>query len=76
MLTEQQRADYESDGFLLLKGAISEAEISRLEQGLARNPPLDGTLTDDTPNYPAPGRYTLACPFTTTTNAGDRWAHP
>ena len=29
-------------------------------QGLARNPPLDGTLTDDTPNYPAPGRYTLA----------------
>ena len=60
MLTEPQRADYERDGFLLLKGAISEAEVSRLEQGLARNPPLDGTLTDDTPNYPAPGRYTLA----------------
>ena len=60
MLTDHQRADYERDGFLLLKGAISEEEVRRLERGLARNPPLDGTLTDDTPNYPAPGRYTLA----------------
>lgn len=60
MLTSDQLTDYREQGYLLLKGAISEAEVSRLEQGLARNPPLDGTLTDDTPNYPAPGRYTLA----------------
>ena len=60
MLTGTQRKQYSENGYLLLKGAISEAEITRLEQGLSRNPPLDGTLTDDTPNYPAPGRYTLA----------------
>lgn len=60
MLTGEERTRYLQDGYLLLKGAISEAEVSRLEQGLSRNPPLDGTLTDDTPSYPAPGRYTLA----------------
>jgi len=60
MLNEAQRQSYSKDGYLLLKGAISEGEVARLEQGLSRNPPLDGTLTDDTPNYPAPGRYTLA----------------
>ena len=60
MLSDAQKISYSENGFLLLNGAISEAEVARLEQGLARNPPLDGTLTEDTPNYPAPGRYTLA----------------
>lgn len=60
MLNDAQRRTYSKDGYLLLKGAISEAEIKRLERGLARNPPLDGTLAGDTQNYPEPGRYTLA----------------
>ncbi len=60
MLTEAQKRSYSTDGYLLLKGAISEEEVVRLERGLARNPPLDGTLAGDTQNYPEPGRYTLA----------------
>lgn len=59
MLTSQQQADYLRDGFLILRGAIPDGDIERLERGLARNPPLDGTL-DATLNYPEPGRYTLA----------------
>jgi hypothetical protein len=43
-----------------LKGQLPEADIERLERGLARNPPLDGTLDPAAPTYPAPGRYTLA----------------
>ena len=60
MLNEAQKKAYETQGYLLLKGAISEEEVARLEKGLARNPPLDGTLAGDTQNYPEPGRYTLA----------------
>jgi hypothetical protein len=60
MLNDAQRQSYSKDGYLLLKGAISEADIVRLERGLAGNPPLDGTLAGDTQNYPEPGRYTLA----------------
>jgi hypothetical protein len=60
MLSEAQKRSYIEDGYLLLKGAISEDEITRLESGLARNPPLDGTLAGSTQNYPEPGRYTLA----------------
>lgn len=58
MLTARQLEDYHRDGYLVLRGAISEADIRRLEQGLERNPPLDGTL--EKLNYPEPGRYTLA----------------
>lgn len=61
MLTTEQLADYQRDGFLVLKGQIPEADIERLERGLERNPPLDGTLYDVAElNYPEPGRYTLA----------------
>jgi hypothetical protein len=58
MLTAQQLEDYRHDGYLLLRGAIPEADIVRLERGLERNPPTDGTL--EKLNYPEPGRYTLA----------------
>ena len=58
MLDAKQVEDYRRDGYLLLKGAIAEQDIQRLERGLARNPPLDGTLQKL--NYPEPGRYTLA----------------
>lgn len=60
MLNDAQRNSYSKDGYLLLKGAVSEDDIARLERGLSRNPPLDGTLAGDTQNYPEPGRYTLA----------------
>lgn len=59
MLTESQMSDYRRDGFLVLRGAVPEADIVRLEAGLERNPPLDGTL-DNASRYPEPGRYTLA----------------
>jgi ectoine hydroxylase-related dioxygenase (phytanoyl-CoA dioxygenase family) len=61
VLTTEQLAEYHRDGFLVLKGQISEGDICRLEQGFRRNPPLDGTLYDTRKlSYPEPGRYTLA----------------
>jgi len=59
-LTPGQLRDYERDGFLLLKGHMPEADIERVERGFQRNPPLDGTLDPNRPEYPNPGRYTLA----------------
>jgi len=58
MLTADQVRSYERDGFVVLRGQIADADIDRLEAGMARNPPLDGTL--EVRNYPEPGRYTLA----------------
>ena len=60
MLTEQQLAQYNKEGFVILRGAISESDIKRLERGVANNPPLDGTLDPNAPQFPDPGRYTLA----------------
>ena len=59
MLTADQIADYERDGFLVLRGLIPEQDIDRLERGLERNPPLDGDVSQGA-DYPKPGRYTLA----------------
>ncbi len=59
MLSAEQIADYDRDGFVIVRGAVSDAEIERLYAGLARNPPLDGTLQTGL-TYPEPGRYTLA----------------
>ncbi|MEM9564990.1 MAG: phytanoyl-CoA dioxygenase family protein [Actinomycetota bacterium] len=59
-LTEAQLADYRRDGLLVLRGAIDDADITRWEEALARNPPLDGTLDPAAPTWPDPGRYTLA----------------
>ena len=58
MLTARQLDDYRRNGYLVLRGAVPESDIVRLERGLERNPPLDGTL--EKLNYPEPGRYTLA----------------
>lgn len=59
MLTEEQLREYDRDGFLVLRGAISEADLTRFDAGVARNPPIDQTLNVDG-LWPAPGRYTLA----------------
>jgi hypothetical protein len=59
-LSESQLEDYQRNGFLVLRGAIDDAEICRYEAGVARNPPHDGTLDTGGAVYPAPGRYTLA----------------
>lgn len=60
-LSAAEVADYERDGFLIRRGALTDAEISRAETGFARHPPLDGTLYDVRElHYPEPGRYTLA----------------
>lgn len=58
MLDAQQQSEYAERGFVVLRGAISEQDVQRLERGFARNPPLDGTLNPQ--NWPGPGRYTLA----------------
>ncbi len=60
ILSKAQLDDYRRYGYLVLRGAIAEADIHRLERGVASNPPLDGTLDPNAPAYPAPGRYTLA----------------
>jgi len=60
MLSANDLQNYYRDGFLVLRSAISEPDILRLERGVANNPPLDGTLDPYAPQYPAPGRYTLA----------------
>ncbi len=60
MLDQAQMQQYNEQGYLILKGAITNEEIHRLERGVANNPPLDGTLDPNAPVYPAPGRYTLA----------------
>ncbi|NKC00523.1 MAG: hypothetical protein GKR90_18815 [Pseudomonadales bacterium] len=60
MLDQAQIRQYNEQGYLILKGAITDDEITRLERGVANNPPLDGTLDPNAPIYPAPGRYTLA----------------
>lgn len=59
ILDSSQVAQYERNGYLILRGAIDEEQIVQLERGLERNPPLHGTL-GEVPDYPAPGRYTLA----------------
>jgi hypothetical protein len=60
MLSQTQLAQYHEQGYLLIKGAIAEQDIQRLERGVANNPPVDGTLDPNAPVFPAPGRYTLA----------------
>lgn len=59
-LSESQLRSYQRDGFLVLKGWLTDADIARAEEGFARNPPLDGTLNTSGLTYPEPGRYTLA----------------
>ena len=60
MLNQQQLTQYAEDGYVILRGAIAEPQIQRLERGFANNPPLDQTLDPNAPTFPAPGRYTLA----------------
>lgn len=60
-LSSQEIADYRRDGFLVRRGVLTDAEITRAEEGFARNPPLDGSLEAYAElRYPEPGRYTLA----------------
>ncbi|MGH1488813.1 MAG: phytanoyl-CoA dioxygenase family protein [Acidimicrobiales bacterium] len=59
-LSPEQLADYQRDGYLILKGRIPETDIQRFEAALDRNPPLDATLDPNAGNFPEPGRYTLA----------------
>lgn len=58
MLSAEQTARYEAEGYLILRNHIDEADLARFERGFARNPPLDGMRTGG--QYPGPGRYTLA----------------
>ena len=59
-LADEQIRDYERDGFLVLRGAVSEVDIQRLEKGLARASPVDRAIAPKEPLFPEPGRYTYA----------------
>jgi hypothetical protein len=63
-LSSEQIRAYDRDGYLVLRSAIAEAEIQRLEAGLARATPVDKSLEPTAPTFPEPGRYTYAtqCP--------------
>lgn len=78
MLTDSQLADYRRDGFVVLKGAIPDEDITRWEGALDRNPPLDGTLDRATTEaaYPEPGRYTLALNAAKDPDLADLATHP
>lgn len=58
MFSAQQREQYESDGYLILRNQFSDAEMASLDNVVDQNPPLD----DGKPvgKWPEPGRYTLA----------------
>jgi hypothetical protein len=58
MLTPEQIALYEEQGFLLLRKAIDDESLERFDAGVARHPPCDGNTGAKV--YPEPGRYTLA----------------
>ncbi len=76
MLADHQLADYLRDGYLILRGAIGEEDIQRLERGVANNPPIDGTLDPYAPTYPEPGRYTLATQSLKDPDLGFIISHP
>ncbi|MEM9624146.1 MAG: phytanoyl-CoA dioxygenase family protein [Pseudomonadota bacterium] len=76
MLSQAQQQQYQEEGYLLLKGAINEQDILRLERGVANNPPLDGTLDPNAPVFPAPGRYTLATQCAADPDLGFIIEHP
>ena len=57
MLTAEDDERYARDGYLVVRGALDDAEIERFDTAFRRHPPLHGPLPG---KYPAPGRYTLA----------------
>ncbi len=76
MLSAGQLDDYRRDGFLVLKGAIADDDITRWEGALDRNPPLDGLADVASAAYPAPGRYTLALNAAKDPDLADLAQHP
>ena len=56
-LAAEEIARYAEDGFVVVRGALDDAALTRFAEGFARHPPLHGPLPGE---YPAPGRYTLA----------------
>jgi len=76
VLSSEQRAFYDREGYLVLRGAITDDLVSRLERGFARHPPLDGTLDPNSGRYPEPGRYTLATQCAADPDLGFIIEHP
>ena len=57
MLSKTQIEQYHQNGYLVLRSQLEESDLSRFDEGLKRNPPLDGNVATI---YPQAGRYTLA----------------
>lgn len=57
-LTAEQLADYQRDGFVILRGAIDPADLDRFAAAALRHPPNDQDVPGQ--EWPGPGRFTLA----------------
>jgi hypothetical protein len=58
VITDEQKVQYERDGYLILRQPFTDEEMARLDEAFKNNPPLDGNTKNTT--YPAPNRYTMA----------------
>ena len=57
-LTNEQHAQYERDGYLVLRGLFRDADLSRLDSGVERHVPCHAYAPGSI--YPAPAKYTLS----------------
>lgn len=57
-LTNEQREEYERDGFLVLKGVFDETELARLDHGIERHVPCHAYSPGRI--YPEAAKYTLS----------------
>ena len=58
MFSKEQIAQYQRDGFLILRNQFSEDELQKLDRASDQHTPLDSHAPGLT--FPDPGRYTLA----------------
>ena len=57
-LTNEQHAQYERDGFLVLRGVLQDEELARLDQGIERHVPCHAYAPGKI--YPESAKYTLS----------------
>ncbi|MEM7404618.1 MAG: phytanoyl-CoA dioxygenase family protein [Pseudomonadota bacterium] len=57
-LTDTQKLDYQRDGFLVLRGALDNVELARLDAAIDRHVPVDAYAPGKV--YPDAAKYTLS----------------
>lgn len=58
VLTEAQKLDYQRDGYLVLRGALDDVELARLDAAIDRHVPADAYAPGKV--YPEAAKYTLS----------------